>query len=375
MTILENRHHSNRVPVYASTFSSDKEVYRRSIRKLEILDKKRTIAQVNGRNINYAWLKGASETYNISPDVKDYLWTECGIVTCGIPNRNMHCFPYEEVTYFDPRFGNFVYNTFVGKPTYADHKNKVPGDAKGIHFDAAIRKVPGWDIWKIYVLLGYDRTKDSALVKQIERGQRRAYSMGCWVSYFLNSITGQISNASQAAKYPKGTVHDGVLSFDQCVGCEFFECLVGGTQVLTSKGSVPIESVQIGDMVFDEFGKHIKVKRIFQNGHKTVADLTLSDGTVLASCTEEHRWQIEDGSVKKVKDFSASEKVTVIKNGICQHVTVSYGNNSRVEPTYDIHVDSNTNLYLLANGAVTHNTSSVEGPADVTAESHQLWYF
>jgi hypothetical protein len=287
----------------------------------------------------------------------------------------MHCFPYEEVTYFDPRFGNFVYNTFVGKPTYADHKNKVPGDAKGIHFDAAIRKVPGWDIWKIYVLLGYDRTKDSALVKQIERGQRRAYSMGCWVSYFLNSITGQISNASQAAKYPKGTVHDGVLSFDQCVGCEFFECLVGGTQVLTSKGSVPIESVQIGDMVFDEFGKHIKVKRIFQNGHKTVADLTLSDGTVLASCTEEHRWQIEDGSVKKVKDFSASEKVTVIKNGICQHVTVSYGNNSRVEPTYDIHVDSNTNLYLLANGAVTHNTSSVEGPADVTAESHQLWYF
>jgi len=181
------------------------------------------MAEINGRNIGYNWLKGASETYNISPDIKDYLIFEIPAVTVDIPNRNMHCFPYEEISYFDPRFGRFVYETFVGKPAFADHVNKNPIEAKGIHFDAMLRKVPGWDVWKIYTLVGFDRTKDPALVKRMERGERRSFSMGCWVSYFLNSITGQIENGSQALKYPKGTLHNGVLSFLNCIGCDFFE--------------------------------------------------------------------------------------------------------------------------------------------------------
>jgi hypothetical protein len=222
--ILENRHHEYRIPVYASTFwSEDKTVYKDSIRKITDHDPKKTLAQVNGRTIDYNWLKGASQTYHISPDIKDYLITEVPIVTVDIPNRNLHCFPYEEVTYFDPRFGQFVYKTFVGKPTYINHANKNPIESKGIHLDATMRKVPGWNIWKIYVLLGYDRSKDQGLSRQIERGQRRSYSMGAWVSYFLSSITGQIENASQALKYPKGAVVNGMLSYSNCSGCEYFE--------------------------------------------------------------------------------------------------------------------------------------------------------
>jgi hypothetical protein len=224
MLILENRHHEYRVPVYASSyFSPNVSDYKESLRKVQEHDKKQSLAKVAGRTIDYNWLRGAAESYQLSDKIEDYILTEVPAVTIGIPNRNLHCFPYEEVTYFDPRFGKFVYQTFVGKSAYADHSNKNPLDSKGIIFDAYMRKVPGWDVWKIYTLVGYDRTKDPTLAKQIESGQRRSYSMGCWVSYFINSITGQISNGSQTLKYPVGTVVDGRLSYLNCSGCDYFE--------------------------------------------------------------------------------------------------------------------------------------------------------
>ena len=198
------------------------------------------MANVGEHTIDYSWLKGASETYQISDDINAYCITEVPIVTVGYPNRNLHCFPFSEVSYFDPRFGTFVYKTFVGKPAFADHCNKNFTEAKGIHFDSSLRYVPGWDVWKIYVLLGYDRTKDSSLVRQIEKGQRRSYSMGAWVSYFLSSINGQLVNGTQTLKYPSGTVHDGVLAYSQCSGVEFFE-----TSSVVGPADVSAESHQL----------------------------------------------------------------------------------------------------------------------------------
>lgn len=238
------RHHENRFQVYASAALSDfpqtRDLAKERIRPVEILDKNRAIAKINGSTLDYSWLKGASETYQISPNIKDYILSEVPIVTVDFPNRNLHAFPFDEVSYFDPRFGQFIYKTFVGKPTYADHNNKNFVEAKGVHFDASLRYVPGWDVWKIFVLLGYDRTKDSALGRQIEKGQRRSFSMGSWVSFFINSLTGQLSNGSQPLKYPKGTVHDGRLSYDQCSGCEYFE-----TSSVVGPADVTAESHQL----------------------------------------------------------------------------------------------------------------------------------
>jgi hypothetical protein len=236
--ILDNRHHEARVPVYASAhFSFQNDDYKRSLRKIEVFDRKKTLASVNKQALNYHWLKGAADTYNISADIDDYFFCEIPSVTIGYPNRNLHCFPFEEVSFFDPRFGNFIYKTFVGKPVYADHCNKIPTDAKGIHFDAMLRKVPGWNVWKIYTLVGVDRTKDAVMAKQIERGERRSWSMGAWVSYFINACTGQISNSSTAVKYPKGSVHNGRLSYDICTGVEYFEqsSLPGGPADVTAE--------------------------------------------------------------------------------------------------------------------------------------------
>ena len=221
------RHHQNRFQVYASAARSDfpdtKDEAKARLRRVDEVDKKRLVASVGGNHIDYSWLQGASDTYQISPDIKDYIITEVPIVTVGIPNRNLHEFSFPEVSYFDPRFGTFVYKTFQGKPTFSDHNNKIFTEAKGVHFDSSLRKVPGWNIWKIYVLLGYDRSKDSVLGREIEKGQRRTYSMGAWVSHFINSISGQLSNGNQPLKYPKGTVVNGRLSYDSCSGVEYFE--------------------------------------------------------------------------------------------------------------------------------------------------------
>ena len=373
--MLLERHHEDRFRVYASALSSftpSKDEAKARLRKLDILDTKKAIASVGGTSIDYSWLKGASETYQISSDIKDFILQEVPIVTVDFPNRNLHAFPFDEVSYFDPRFGQFIYKTFVGKPTFADHNNKNFIEAKGVHFDSSLRYVPGWDVWKIFVLLGYDRTKDSALARQIEKGQRRSYSMGAWVSYFLNSLTGKLSNGTQPLKYPKGTVHDGKLSYDNCSGCEYFECLIRTTKVKTIGGDVPIEDIKVGDTLLDERGNPIKVARTFSNGMKKVVDLQDMQGNVMATCTQEHSWLTVDGKVKKVKDFAYSGEDIVCGAGLKRLVVAS---TSRDLPTHDLHVDSPTNLYQLSNGLVTHNTSSVIGPADVSAESHQIWYF
>jgi len=375
------RHHANRFKVYASAAMSDftatRDLAKEQLRKVDNIDRKRTMARIGGTTIDYSWLKGASETYQISDNIEDFIITEVPIVTVDFPNRNLHAFNFDEVSYFDPRFGQFVYKTFVGKPTFADHANKNFVEAKGVHFDSSLRYVPGWDIWKIYVLLGYDKTKDSTLARQIEKGSRRSYSMGSWVSYFINSISGQLSNGSQPLKYPKGTVHDGRLSYDNCSGC-----LVEGTLVKTPDGACPIDKLKVGAIVFNEFGEQIKVTRLYDNGCKPVGNLiNTTNGENLAVCTEDHRWLIEDASgatsVKETKFLTAGDAVVCGEN---RRLPVIWSVQNKESPVFDIEVDSLSHLYQLKSGIITHNceyfeTSSVVGPADVSAESHQLWYF
>lgn len=245
--MLNLRDTKNRTAVYANSsyFPQSKDEAKADLRKIRSHNKSKCIAEIpsignKGGMIDYSWLAGASQTYNISPNIEDYVITEVPIVTVDFPNRNLHCFPFSEVSYFDPRFGCFVYQTFRGKPTFADHDNSDPTKAKGIHFDASLRKVPGWNIWKIYVLIGYDRTRDYALARSIEKGDRRGYSMGAWVSYFVNSISGQMMNGNQSPKYPPGSVYQGRLSYSNCSGIEYFE-----TSSVEGPADVTAESHQL----------------------------------------------------------------------------------------------------------------------------------
>lgn len=178
-------------------------------------------------DIDVSWLPAASETYAISGDPRDYVLVDIPIVTVDIPNRNLQAFPYEEVSYFDPLQGSMVYQSFNGRPTHIDHDNKDPLKAKGIMFDSALQYVPAYNVWKIRILAGWDRTKDPYLVRQIMSKKRTGYSMGALVSSFVCSICGAIdTNVRKCAcmRKGKGAVVDGSLVFQQCVDSQFIEC-------------------------------------------------------------------------------------------------------------------------------------------------------
>jgi hypothetical protein len=157
--------------------------------------KKKTIVHAMNHpklELDLDFLPAAAESYHISPNPADYIIVSLPIVTCDIPNRNVQCFPIEEVCHFDPIYGQIVYQTFMRKPVHVDHINTNPTEAKGIHADSSMQFIPKYDLWKINVLTMWDRSKDPQLVKDILEKRRTGYSMGATVSYFICSICGQI---------------------------------------------------------------------------------------------------------------------------------------------------------------------------------------
>jgi len=140
------------------------------------------------------FLPAAAESYHISPNPSDYILVSLPIVTCCVPNRNLQCFPLEEVTHFDPMYGMLVYETFKRKCCFTNHNNTDPTQAKGIHADASMQYIPKYDIWKICVLTMWDRSKDEQLVNDIISRKRNGYSMGATVNNFLCSVCGKIDN-------------------------------------------------------------------------------------------------------------------------------------------------------------------------------------
>lgn len=182
------------------------------------------------RLLDVDWLKGASETYNISADINDYVIVPVPLVTADFPNRNLQAFPFEEISFFDPLLGCFVYKSFIGKPTHIDHQNTDPLKAKGVNFDTLLVPVPKYNTWKIVVLSGFDRTKDAALANDILKKKRNSYSMGALVNYYVCSVCSAIDEGPQGTqcihmKRGKGSVWspDNRLSYQMCVGVNFIE--------------------------------------------------------------------------------------------------------------------------------------------------------
>lgn len=194
--------------------------------------------------LDISWLRGASETYQISPDIRDFVFVNLPIITADIPNRNMDCFSYPELTRHSPITGMLTYRTFVGKPTHQNHKNQDPTKAKGVHFDASLAQAwvrPGQlgyesqadpiQVWKTRVMTGWDRSKDLSLATSIEKRQRTGYSMGGLVDYAVCSVPtcGAITTPRPCvhlANGGKGSVHSGYLVFEFCHGVNFIESSV-----------------------------------------------------------------------------------------------------------------------------------------------------
>lgn len=137
-------------------------------------------------------------------------------------------------------------------------------------------------------------------------------------------------------------------------------CLAAGTMVATPTGPVPIEELKPGDTVYDETGKPIRVINTFDQGEQDVVDLVMPNGGILATSTLDHRWLSLTGLLKTSELIGELVKIVPYRETGVICAQIEKLTNQRSAHCFDIEVDSPTNLYLLANGVVTHNSGKSE---------------
>lgn len=205
------------------------------------------------REIDYSWLPLCADTYQISPNIEDYIFSAVPIISSELPNRNLQSFPFSEISSWDVNQGKPVYKTFIGKPTYTNHKNNtIPHLAKGVHFDVTLDYVPKYGIWKINVLLGFDKKKDPGLCEAIIQNRGvTGYSMGAMVETFLDSVTGKFIGLNDADyKRNKGKISNGILRYLSCMGVTFFETSCLGDFGRGDPGEPPADHTAVSDVTW-----------------------------------------------------------------------------------------------------------------------------
>lgn len=138
----------------------------------------------------HAWLPQAAPHYHVSPHFDDYILTPVIIMPSDLPNRNAVGFPLSQLTAFHPHLGQMAYKTWKGKPTFYEHKNNDITKAYGIIADSFIRKMSGYGngkVWKILLLLSFDRTKNPHVTSRIVGGDLNTYSMGAYIDGYTCS--------------------------------------------------------------------------------------------------------------------------------------------------------------------------------------------
>lgn len=144
----------------------------------------------NFSKLDTSWLKSASKVYNVSDDIRDYILVPNPVVTTSIPNMNMQGFDSKILLEFDLDRRRPRYKTFVGTPTHIEHDNQDVTKAKGVNFDATMISIPKYNLGKVVVLSGFDRTKDSYLCNKISSNKVNGFSMGATTSGYICSICG-----------------------------------------------------------------------------------------------------------------------------------------------------------------------------------------
>jgi RecA/RadA recombinase len=86
-------------------------------------------------------------------------------------------------------------------------------------------------------------------------------------------------------------------------------CLVAGTKIVTKNGNVPIESVQVDDLVLTKEGEWRKVLETHTFSDKEILEIEFEDGTSV-SCTPEHKFFM-DGKWVEAKDLVVDDSVEV----------------------------------------------------------------
>lgn len=163
------------------------------------------------------WLPFASEKYNISEKLEDYVIIPVSIMPTELPNRNGVGFPFEELTAFNPEYGQITYKTWIGKPTFQEHDNSNVERAKGVILDTVMRPLKKYEgnLYHIINLCSYDRNKDAGLVSDILAKKRIGYSMGAFVRDYACSICGSTVKGGGCEHVERGKVNYSIYNNNQ----------------------------------------------------------------------------------------------------------------------------------------------------------------
>lgn len=176
--------------------------------------------------LDISWLKAAAEVYDISPDPKDYVFTEVPANNADLPNRNMDAFGYNDLMEYRPILGMMAYQSYKGKLCSSNHQNKDPKKAKGLNLDSSMVKIKGH--YHTKVVSAWCRAKDSRLANRILNKKDAGYSMACLIGGASCSICGFFSQGTVTCRHinggvGKGTIIGGKLVYDQCKSLNFWE--------------------------------------------------------------------------------------------------------------------------------------------------------
>lgn len=126
-----------------------------------------------------------ADKYKISTNPVDYEFIVLKALHAEVPNNNGDAFPLEELKRFSTEYNCRVYQTFILKPHFIEHKQD--GEVYGFVLDAHLEE-PKDDPAYVELVLAVDTTKDPFYGARIKSGKVGKYSMGCTVGYTICEV-------------------------------------------------------------------------------------------------------------------------------------------------------------------------------------------
>lgn len=191
------------------------------------------------------WLPFAAKAYDISSDIRDYIFVPVFTIPSDLPNRNGVAFPLKSLIEFSPETHMQGYETFKKCPTFYEHENQDPLKAHGVIADVFLKQLKGFSqnrIWKLLELLAFDRTKYVERVKRIMDNDLNTFSMGALVSRYSCSYCGADLGKCHHIKKKR-------IDFYEKDGRIVFKNVHGICGIETSAVEVPAFSPAISDTI------------------------------------------------------------------------------------------------------------------------------
>ncbi len=153
-------------------------------------------------------------------------------------------------------------------------------------------------------------------------------------------------------------------------------CLESGTLVVTPNGAVPIEQIEIGDLVlaFNETTNEVAPKRVtdlIRPSPKSLYALQLLDsGGELETfhATDDHPWKVKRRGWVDTLDLAEGDRIVTASGS--DMAVVSVTRTDRIEQTYNLTVADWHTFIVGEDGAVVHNDCKLFAKAGIPTTSH-----